>query len=148
MNSTTRAAMVVIAAVATYAALAWSFWFVCDDAYISFRYAKNLADGHGLRFNLGDHLPVEGYSNFLWVLLAAAFERLDMAPATYVPGVSLLCGVGFLFTLYRVALDRFRFHPLHRSARRLGPRAVAGVRDLGNERARHDARSVDAVRLF
>jgi hypothetical protein len=44
-----------------------------DDAYVSFRYAENLVHGlvhgHGLVFNPGER--VEGYSNFLWVLLAA-----------------------------------------------------------------------------
>ena len=40
-----------------------------DDAYISFEYAKNLVDGHGLVFNPGER--VEGYTNFAWVLLLA-----------------------------------------------------------------------------
>ncbi len=40
-----------------------------DDAYISFRYAENLASGHGLVFNPGER--VEGYSNLLHVLLAS-----------------------------------------------------------------------------
>lgn len=43
--------------------------FRVDDAYISFSYAKNLASGHGLVFSEG--IRVEGYSNFLWVLLSA-----------------------------------------------------------------------------
>jgi hypothetical protein len=48
-------------------------FYVVDDAYISFRYAKNLADGHGFVFNVG--APVEGVTNLLWtLLLAAAFE--------------------------------------------------------------------------
>jgi hypothetical protein len=48
-------------------------FYVVDDAYISFRYAKNLADGHGFVFNVGT--PVEGVTNLLWtLLLAAAFE--------------------------------------------------------------------------
>lgn len=38
-----------------------------DDAYISFRYAQNLSDGHGLVFNPGE--KVEGYSNLLYTLL-------------------------------------------------------------------------------
>lgn len=38
-----------------------------DDAYISYRYAFNLAEGHGLVYNPGAR--VEGYSNFLHVLL-------------------------------------------------------------------------------
>ena len=41
-------------------------WFLCDDAFISFRYARNLLEGHGLVFNPGEY--VEGYSNFLWTL--------------------------------------------------------------------------------
>jgi len=45
-----------------------------DDAYISYRYAQNLARGDGLVFNLGER--VEGYSNFLYVLM--------MTPAFFV----------------------------------------------------------------
>jgi len=38
-----------------------------DDAFTSFRYARNFACGKGLVFNLDER--VEGYSNFLWVIL-------------------------------------------------------------------------------
>ncbi|MCY3959730.1 MAG: hypothetical protein OXG65_15775, partial [Chloroflexi bacterium] len=41
-------------------------WFISDDAFISFRYVRNLLEGHGLVFNPGEY--VEGYTNFLWVL--------------------------------------------------------------------------------
>lgn len=64
----------VLAAVLPFLLLVWRFEFVCDDAFISFRYARHLAEGAGLRFNPGDHTPVEGYSNLLWVLLLAPFE--------------------------------------------------------------------------
>jgi hypothetical protein len=40
-----------------------------DDAYISFRYARNLAGGEGLVYNPGER--VEGYSNLLYVLMLA-----------------------------------------------------------------------------
>lgn len=52
-----------------------------DDSFISFRYSKNLADGHGLRWNRFDE-PVEGYTNFLWVLIGAAVHlvRPDSLP--------------------------------------------------------------------
>ena len=44
------------------------FWnFIIDDAFISFRYAKNLYQYNQLVFNVGE-VPVEGYSNFLWVI--------------------------------------------------------------------------------
>lgn len=47
--------------------LAWTVLFLCDDAFISFRYARHLAEGHGLVWNLGER--VEGYTNFLWTAL-------------------------------------------------------------------------------
>ncbi len=57
---------------------ALSFRFVIDDAFISFRYAQNLIDGHGLVFNIGE--KVEGYSNLLYVLLSAVGLRLGVDP--------------------------------------------------------------------
>ena len=45
------------------------FFAVFEDAFISFRYSQNLADGHGLVFNVGER--VWGYSNFLWTVLLA-----------------------------------------------------------------------------
>ena len=63
--------------------LAWLARCVNDDAFISFRYARNLAEGHGLVFNAGER--VEGYSNFLWTLLMA------------VPHVAGIDPVGFCF---------------------------------------------------
>jgi len=47
-----------------------------DDAYITYRYARNLAHGHGLVFNPGER--IEGYSAFLYALL--------MTPAFFVFG--------------------------------------------------------------
>ena len=52
------------------------FNYQSDDAYISFRYARNLADGFGPVWNRGDR--VEGYSNFLWMALLAATRKLGM----------------------------------------------------------------------
>lgn len=46
-----------------------------DDAYISLQYAKNLASGNGVVFNLGER--VEGYTNFLWVVVLAPFWLLS-----------------------------------------------------------------------
>ena len=49
------------------------FHLTSDDAYISFRYARNLAEGRGLVWNPGQH--VEGYTNFSWVLLLAGLTK-------------------------------------------------------------------------
>ena len=46
--------------------------YTSDDAYISYRYARNLSDGLGLVWNPGEH--VEGYSNFLWVEILAGLH--------------------------------------------------------------------------
>lgn len=69
-----RAAMPGIIAVA----VAWSLslGWVADDAYISFRYAKNWVEGAGLVFNAGER--VEGYTNFLWVVLLSPFQAAGL----------------------------------------------------------------------
>ncbi|MFH1386559.1 MAG: glycosyltransferase family 39 protein [bacterium] len=51
-----------------------SFAWGSDDAYISYRYASNLAQGHGLVYNVGER--VEGYTNFLFVLIMSLGEKL------------------------------------------------------------------------
>jgi hypothetical protein len=59
-----------------------------DDAFVSFRYSRHLVAGLGLVFNPGDR--VEGYTNFLWVMLLAAAARLgvDIALASQVLGAA------------------------------------------------------------
>ncbi|HEU4723671.1 MAG TPA: hypothetical protein VFU59_00090 [Candidatus Eisenbacteria bacterium] len=56
-----------------------AYFFLTDDAFISFRYAQNLSQGHGLVFNPGGE-RVEGYTNLLWVLILAGFDALGLAP--------------------------------------------------------------------
>jgi hypothetical protein len=78
--------------VATAHALAYRNLFhgTCiDDAYISFRYVTNLADGNGLVFNPGEH--VEGYSNFLWILMLTPFATFmtDLSNAASWLGLAL-----------------------------------------------------------
>ena len=50
-----------------------TYWFLTDDAFIAFRYARNLRNGYGLVFNPGFE-RVEGYTCFLWVLLLAGVQ--------------------------------------------------------------------------
>jgi arabinofuranosyltransferase len=83
-----------------YALLVYRFWFVTDDAFISFRYASNLVLGSGLRFNPGEHLPVEGYSNFLWVMICALFELLRMNITLWALLVSFACGSALLWLVF------------------------------------------------
>jgi hypothetical protein len=63
-----------------------------DDTYISFRYARNLVEGHGLTWNPGEP-PVEGYTNFSWTLFSAAALALGLDPMTATRWGGLLAGV-------------------------------------------------------
>jgi arabinofuranosyltransferase len=56
--------------------LYWSY--TVDDSYIGYRYATNLVRGQGLVFNSGER--VEGFSNFLWILILAVLVKLGMNP--------------------------------------------------------------------
>jgi hypothetical protein len=60
--------------------------WLMDDAGISFAYARSLASGHGLVSQPGAP-PVEGYSNFLWVLLMAVFFRIGLFHIIWTPKV-------------------------------------------------------------
>ncbi|MEO5619046.1 MAG: hypothetical protein ABIS67_14855 [Candidatus Eisenbacteria bacterium] len=84
---------------------ALSYRFLTDDAYISFRYAQNFAHGHGLVFNPGGE-RVEGYSNFLWVLILATFERVGVAPERAANPLSLLATAGLWWVVVRFAIQQ------------------------------------------
>ena len=86
-------------------------WFLTDDAFISFRYVRNLLDGHGLVFNPGEY--VEGYSNFLWVLeLAAIWGLSGVAPERAAPWLSVAFTAGavaaMMWWIARLPLLRHR----------------------------------------
>ncbi len=72
------------------------YYFVGDDAYISFRYAANLVDGLGLVWNPGE--AVEGYTNFLWVLLMAGSLSVGVPPEIAANVISIGCSVLLLMT--------------------------------------------------
>jgi len=65
-----------------------------DDAFISFRYAKNLVNGYGLVFNPGER--VEGYTNFLWVIIASISFIVSLAPETTSRIIGLIASLGTL----------------------------------------------------
>jgi arabinofuranosyltransferase len=49
--------------------------FIQDDAFTSLRYVKNFINGNGLVFNIGER--VEGYTNFLWVIILSVIEKIN-----------------------------------------------------------------------
>jgi hypothetical protein len=56
------------------------YFSLFDDAMISMRYASNLANGHGLVWNVSGE-PVEGFTNPLWTLYMAIPHLLPIAPS-------------------------------------------------------------------
>lgn len=65
--------------------------FLGDDAFISFRYSKHLTLGHGLVWNVGER--VEGYTNFLWVLLIALGMHFSFEPEWFSLVLSVASGI-------------------------------------------------------
>lgn len=78
------------------------FW-LDDDQMISMRYARNLAEGHGLVWNPGER--VEGYTNFGWTLLMAAVHLLrlpDRLTPLAMTAVSALICLGVFYLASRL----------------------------------------------
>lgn len=92
---------------ACYTVLACRFWFITDDAFISFRYARNWAEGLGLRYNIGVDPPVEGFSNFLWTALMAGLHWLGLDMAAAATWVSFFLGLLLLWIVNRYLLALF-----------------------------------------
>ena len=75
--------------------------FTIDDAYISFRYARNLANGLGLVYNPGE--PIEGYTNFGWTILLALGTKLGVDPHWTAKVLGALAAIGTLFVVHRLS---------------------------------------------
>jgi hypothetical protein len=84
--------------------------YLADDGLISLRYARHLARGDGLRWNRGEP-PVEGYSNFLHVILGAAAIKLSLPPLAVLRAVNWWAALGVVVLV-------------HAHARRLGCRRL------------------------
>jgi arabinofuranosyltransferase len=100
-------AALTAAIVATYVLLSWFLiwtYVPVDDAFIGFRYARNVASGLGPVFNPGER--VEGYSSLSWVLILAAGERLGFSLPQLSKGLGLLLGAGTIVLLATSRFDR------------------------------------------
>lgn len=84
-----------------------------DDAYISYRYALNFAQGRGLTFNPETNVfptsdRVEGYSNLLYVLIMAVAVPIVGQAGVYGFSVwfNILCAVASLFVFHELIKQR------------------------------------------
>jgi hypothetical protein len=78
-----------------------------DDAYITFRYAHNLASGRGLVFNPGD--ATDSASSFSYTIMIALLEKLGSRdhPLNALI-IGLACAGGVAATVYLACLARTR----------------------------------------
>lgn len=91
-------------------ALLWGIWsavaarWTCDDAFISFRYLDQFLAGQGLVFNEGER--VEGYTNFLWIMVLAPFRALGLPLIPLSQALGILCLLACTLLLARIAWRR------------------------------------------
>src|SRR3990170_5835784 len=76
------------------------FDYYADDAYITLRYSRHLADGLGPNWNASGH--VEGYTSFSWMGIHAGLGKLgvDLVGASQVLG--FLAVLATFLVLYRI----------------------------------------------
>lgn len=77
--------------------------YTADDAFISYRYARNLAEGNGLVWNPGEKL--ESYSNFLWVMILAVLHKFGLDIIVSAKYAGIFAGIALLIAAYRLARD-------------------------------------------
>lgn len=73
-----------------------------DDAYITYQYSKNLAEGNGYVFNVGER--VEGITNPLWAVSLAVGIYLGCQVESFSHYLGVLTGIGLLLASYWYAL--------------------------------------------
>ncbi len=109
------AAAFYITAASFVAADGRRYFCIDDDALISLRYARNLAHGHGLVWNVGER--VEGFTDMLWTLYAAIWAifipRRLLPLGMQASGVALLGAHAFVFAriIRDLSAKRGETHP-------------------------------------
>jgi hypothetical protein len=94
----------LLAIIGIFIAHAWYLWCPAEDAFISLRFAQNLAAGHGFTWNVGAP-PVEGYTNFLWVVLCAGAIKLGLNALFFAQVIGLASGIGLILLTYRAGRE-------------------------------------------
>jgi len=97
-------ALIMLACGATYGIQTF-FPYPCEDAYITYRFARNLSVGLGPVFNPGER--VEGYSNFLWMAAIAVARSLGLSMADFSRGVAALCSLGTMLLVWYIPRRHF-----------------------------------------
>ncbi len=91
--SRSAVALLLIAGVVAFGIQLRYVWpFVADDAWITFRYAANLASGHGPVWNVNGP-RAEGFSSYGYLLVSLVPELLRLDPVPFVRAVGVASAV-------------------------------------------------------
>lgn len=96
---------ILLAALAIHALHIAHYFFVADDGYIYFRFARNLAEGFGPVWNPGEY--VEGYNSIAWLALLSLLYAFGVPLPLGAPALSIVLTGGCLWILYRFAQRLF-----------------------------------------
>jgi hypothetical protein len=91
--------LLVALVVAAAGWMAWLSVYQVDDAFIVYRYARNLARGNGFVFNPGER--VEGVTCFLWTLVLAPFSAAGIPLPRFAPVLTAVAGLSCLVLVAR-----------------------------------------------
>jgi hypothetical protein len=78
-------------------------FYTFDDAYITYRYSRNLAEGFGLVYNT--HEKVLGTTAPLFALIGAIPAWLSISIPKFLALFNILCDLGSLYLISRFILD-------------------------------------------
>ncbi len=98
--------ILLFAAIAVHIYFVRDLQFTQDDAYITFRYAENYVNGHGLVYNIGE--KVEGYTNFLWLLFMILGREAGGDYISISQILGTLFGVAGIFVVFLCGLNIFK----------------------------------------
>ena len=93
--------ILLLGAITAFVGRSYSLRFVQDDAYITYRYSRNVVRGYGPVYNPGER--VEGYTNFLWMIVLAFLGTIRMpflAIMTFSQVMGVLSGIGVIIIFY------------------------------------------------
>jgi arabinofuranosyltransferase len=94
--------LILLLFISIYAIFSNNIWHIQDDTFISLRYVRNLISGNGLVFNPNE--KVEGYTNFLWVIILSGASFLQFDPIEASQYLSFISGIIVIIFLYMTSL--------------------------------------------
>jgi len=109
------AAVVILLALLLFPVAVVVYNHLGEDCFITFRYAEQWVRGEGIVYNVGER--VEGYSNFLWLVLLAAMKWTGLSMLTMSRWMAVAAHAALVIVFGLLAMG----DPLERAGRRFIP---------------------------